>query len=72
MAAHSRIDSRAAPPQNLKCYATTDDPNRIVCYRVSQRPVHRDGQIAFVPFLVQVPTPANPPPVQVVDRLPET
>ncbi|GHB46749.1 hypothetical protein GCM10010377_42070 [Streptomyces viridiviolaceus] len=61
-----------ALPQVLTCYATVSEPDRVVCYRVSYRHLHQNGQIEFVPFLIQVPTPANPPPVTVVGSLPET
>ncbi|MGW0812146.1 hypothetical protein ACWD00_02615 [Streptomyces viridiviolaceus] len=64
--------SQAALPQALTCYATVSEPDRVVCYRVSYRHLHQNGQIEFVPFLIQVPTPANPPPVTVVGSLPET
>lgn len=64
--------SQAAPPKVLTCYATVGEPDRVVCYRVSHRHLHRDGEIVFVPFLVQVPTPPDHPPVIIADRLPET
>jgi hypothetical protein len=63
---------RADPPSPLKCYKTIRDPYSVVCYRMSYRPLVQDGRIAFVPFLVQVPTPADPPPVTTVDELPST
>lgn len=65
-------ESRAAPPSPLKCYKTIRDPYSIVCYRMSYRPLVQDGRITFVPFLVQVPTPADPPPVTTVGELPST
>ncbi|CAL9291430.1 hypothetical protein SUDANB180_05707 [Streptomyces sp. enrichment culture] len=65
-------ESKAAAPSPLKCYKTIRDPHSVVCYRMSYRPLFRDGRITFVPFLVQVPTPADPPPVTTVGELPPT
>lgn len=62
-------NSRVAPSV-LQCYTTMNDPNAIVCYRVSKRVLNRGGQIEFFPFLIQVPTPANHPPAIVVSALP--
>lgn len=65
-------ESKAAPPASLKCYKTIRDPHSVVCYRMSYRPLFQDGRISFVPFLVQVPAPANPPAVTTVGELPST
>ncbi|MER6101112.1 hypothetical protein ABT115_01870 [Streptomyces sp. NPDC001832] len=59
-----------AAPSALKCYTTISNPNMIVCYRLSKRTVNSGGHIAFFPFLIQVPTPSNPPPPAVVNVLP--
>ncbi len=56
----------------LTCYRTVRDPHTVVCYRVSRRPLHKGADIVFVPFLVQVPTPADHPPAALVDTLPST
>lgn len=73
-ASESKADpeSKAAAPAQLKCYRTIRDPNSVVCYRMSYRPLLQDGRITFVPFLVQVPTPADPPPATIVGELPST
>ncbi len=65
-------ESRTASSSQLKCYRTIRDLNSVVCYRMSYRPLLQDGRITFVPFLVQVPTPANPPQVTTVGELPST
>lgn len=62
-------NSRSAPSA-LKCYTVVDDPNEIVCYQISQRATNTGGQIVFWPFLIQVPTPANPPAPVIVNVLP--
>ncbi|MFF4080208.1 hypothetical protein ACIO87_07780 [Streptomyces sp. NPDC087218] len=62
-------NSRSAPSA-LKCYTLIDDPNEIVCYQISQRATNTGSQIVFWPFLIQVPTPANPPTPVVVNVLP--
>ncbi|MCX4848413.1 hypothetical protein [Streptomyces sp. NBC_00893] len=60
-----------AAPSELKCYTTTGNPDAVVCYRVSKRILNTgDGRLTFVPFLIQVPTPSNPPPPSVVNVLP--
>lgn len=60
-----------ATPSELKCYATTGNPDEVVCYRVSKRVLNSgDGRLTFVPFLIQVPTPSNPPTPSVVNVLP--
>ncbi|MGW0085804.1 hypothetical protein [Streptomyces sp. NPDC003393] len=53
----------------LRCYATAQNPGQPVCYRVSAKAEYRHGEIVYVPILIQVPTPANPPPVTVVNGL---
>ncbi|MFE7620814.1 hypothetical protein [Streptomyces sp. NPDC057496] len=59
-----------AAPSALRCYTVVDDPNEIVCYQISQRATNTGSQIVFWPFLIQVPTPANPPDPVVVNVLP--
>ncbi len=66
---YGRIESADT---NLKCYKTIRDPYSVVCYRLSYRPLLKNGRFTFVPFLVQVPTPSNPPPPIIVDELPST
>ncbi|MBW8799598.1 MAG: hypothetical protein JF597_40295 [Streptomyces sp.] len=41
----------------------------IVCYRDSWKAEYRHGDVVYVPILVQVPTPAHPPSVTIVDSL---
>ncbi|MFF0789719.1 hypothetical protein [Streptomyces spiralis] len=53
----------------LKCYATRSDPKSVVCYRFSEKAEFRHGEIVYVPILIQVPTPSNPPAVTIVDSL---
>ncbi len=60
-APHFRLASASS---SLECYESTRDPGTVVCYRLSYRTMHRDGEIVFVPFLIQVPTPSDPPPPQ--------
>lgn len=72
----SASDSVASPrnsqvaPSVLKCYTTMGDPHTMVCYRVSKRVLNSGGKLTFVPFLIQVPTPANPPSPVGVNVLP--
>ncbi|WP_330456435.1 hypothetical protein OIB37_05770 [Streptomyces sp. NBC_00820] len=40
-----------------------------MCYRVSAKTEFRHGALVYVPILIQVPTPAAPPSVTVVDSL---
>ncbi|MFJ5722495.1 hypothetical protein [Streptomyces sp. NPDC093149] len=54
----------------LKCYTAINNPNKTVCYRVSQRALNTGSRIVFFPFLIQVPTPSNPPTPAVVNALP--
>lgn len=62
--------SQAAPAKLvLRCYATRSDPAVVVCYRLSKKAEYRHGMIVYVPILIQVPTPSNPPSVIVVDSL---
>ncbi|GAA2917844.1 hypothetical protein GCM10010524_55480 [Streptomyces mexicanus] len=68
-APHFRLASASS---SLECYESTRDPGTVVCYRLSYRTMHRDGEIVFVPFLIQVPTPSDPPPPRVVTTLPAT
>ncbi len=53
----------------LRCYATRSDPKAVVCYRFSAKAEFRHGEIVYVPILVQVPTPSNPPAITIVDSL---
>lgn len=53
----------------LQCYATHGSPNDIVCYRNSWKAEFRHGEVVYVPILIQVPAPANPPSVTTVDSL---
>ncbi len=53
----------------LRCYATTKNPGAPVCFRVSAKAEFRHGQVVYVPILIQVPTPANPPSVTIVNSL---
>ncbi len=71
-ASEASTSPRNSQESVLKCYKTIRDPNRIVCYRVSMRPLHKGGHIVFVPFLVEVPTPSDPPPAITVNDLPGT
>lgn len=52
-----------------RCYAAHRSPNVIVCYRDSWKAEYRHGDVVYVPILVQVPTPAHPPSVTIVDSL---
>ncbi|MFE6754387.1 hypothetical protein ACFVDQ_12365 [Streptomyces sp. NPDC057684] len=62
--------SRAAPSKStLRCYAARSSPNEITCYRFSAKAEFRHGDIVYVPILIQVPAPAHPPSVIVVDSL---
>ncbi|MET7513825.1 hypothetical protein ABZS88_10140 [Streptomyces sp. NPDC005480] len=62
--------SQAAPTKStLQCYATRSSPNAVVCYRFSAKAEFRHGDIAYVPILIQVPAPAQPPSVIIVDSL---
>lgn len=65
----SQQNSQVAPSV-LKCYTLIDDPSEIVCYQLSQRALNTGSQIVFFPFLIQVPTPSNPPAPDVVNVLP--
>lgn len=53
----------------LRCYATSKNPEAAVCYRLSKKAEYRHGQIVYIPMLIQVPTPADPPSVTIVDSL---
>ncbi|MFJ5519095.1 hypothetical protein ACIQB4_18800 [Streptomyces griseoluteus] len=52
-----------------QCYATRGAPQQIVCYRHSWKAEYRHGDLVYVPILVQVPRPAHPASVVIVDRL---
>ncbi|MFF4114021.1 hypothetical protein ACFY0P_11120 [Streptomyces sp. NPDC001714] len=41
----------------------------IVCYRNSWKAEYRHGNVVYVPILIQVPTPAHPSSVTIVDSL---
>jgi hypothetical protein len=53
----------------MRCYATRADPEAVVCYRFSKKAEFRHGSIVYVPILIQVPTPSNPPSVVIVNSL---
>jgi hypothetical protein len=62
--------SQVAPTKStLRCYATRSSPNAIACYRFSAKAEFRHGDIVYVPMLIQVPAPAQPPSVIIVDSL---
>ncbi|MCX5437917.1 MULTISPECIES: hypothetical protein [unclassified Streptomyces] len=62
--------SQAAPTKSkLRCYATRSSPNAIACYRFSAKAEFRHGEMVYVPILIQVPAPAQPPSVTIVDSL---
>ncbi len=52
-----------------QCYATRGAPQEIVCYRHSWKAEYRHGDVVYVPILIQVPRPAHPASVVLVDRL---
>lgn len=61
---------QAAPAKSaMRCYATRDNPDVVVCYRFSKKAEFRHGSVVYVPILIQVPTPSNPPPVVIVTSL---
>lgn len=63
-------ESQAAPVKSeLRCYATRSSPNTVVCYRFSAKAEFRHGDIVYVPMLIQVPAPARPPSVTIVNSL---
>ncbi|MGW3126756.1 hypothetical protein [Streptomyces sp. NPDC001076] len=55
--------------QAERCYAAHRSPNVIVCYRNSWKAEYRHGNVVYVPILIQVPTPAHPSSVTIVDSL---
>lgn len=57
------------PSSQPQCYATRDAPTEIVCYRHSWKAEYRHGDVVYVPILIQVPRPAHPSSVVIVDRL---
>lgn len=59
----------ASPKSVPRCYATRDAPQEIVCYRHSWKAEYRHGDMVYVPILIQVPRPAHPSSVVIVDRL---
>lgn len=61
--------SVAFAASELKCYATARAPDSVTCYRSSWKTEFRHGELVYIPMLIQVPTPANPPHVAVVDSL---
>ncbi|MFF7385541.1 hypothetical protein [Streptomyces griseoluteus] len=66
----ARWENGTAPPQSVpQCYATRAAPREIVCYRHSWKAEFRHGDVVYVPFLIQVPRPAHPSSVVIVDRL---
>ncbi|MFJ6905464.1 hypothetical protein [Streptomyces griseoluteus] len=65
-----RADPPAASPESVpQCYAARGAPQEIVCYRHSWKAEYRHGDVVYVPILVQVPRPAHPASVVIVDRL---
>jgi hypothetical protein len=62
-------DGSAAPQAGPvpRCYATAQDPGRVLCYRVSAKAEYRHGQMVYIPLLIQVPTPSEPPSVVIVN-----
>ncbi|MCX5082307.1 hypothetical protein ACFC18_46065 [Streptomyces sp. NPDC056121] len=62
--------SQVAPTKStLRCYAARSSPNEITCYRFSAKAEFRHGDMVYVPILIQVPAPAHPPSVTIVDSL---
>ncbi|MEU5058164.1 MULTISPECIES: hypothetical protein [unclassified Streptomyces] len=62
--------SQVAPTKStLRCYAARNSPNEITCYRFSAKAEFRHGDMVYVPILIQVPAPAHPPSVTIVDSL---
>ncbi|WP_148012423.1 MULTISPECIES: hypothetical protein [unclassified Streptomyces] len=59
----------ASAHSSLQCYATQGSPNDLVCYRHSFKAEFRHGEMVYVPLLIQVPTPADPPPATIVGSL---
>lgn len=53
----------------LRCYATRSDPADVVCYRISAKAEFRHGEMVYIPFLVQVPRPSDPPATITVESL---
>ncbi len=53
----------------LRCYATSSNPESPVCYRLSAKAEFRHGQMVYVPMLIQVPAPAHPSSVVIVNNL---
>ncbi|MEV5953519.1 hypothetical protein AB0M11_06990 [Streptomyces sp. NPDC051987] len=63
-------ESRAEPTRSaLRCYAAHRSPHDVVCYRDSWKAEYRHGAVVYVPVLIQVPTPAHPPAVTLVNTL---
>ncbi|MFE7105097.1 hypothetical protein ACFU98_24435 [Streptomyces sp. NPDC057575] len=62
-------NSRVAPSV-LQCYKLIDNPDEVVCYRVSQRILNTGSDLVFLPFLIQVPTPSDAPAPVIVNVLP--
>ncbi|MGW4300875.1 hypothetical protein ACWEHT_14040 [Streptomyces sp. NPDC004646] len=58
-----------AAPTELRCYATQRAPGNVTCYRVSAKAEFRNGEIVYIPILVQVPVPPRPPSVTIVGSL---
>ena len=59
----------AATKSALQCYATRGSPDAITCYQNSWKAEFRHGNMVYIPRLIQVPTPPQPPPVIVVNSL---
>ncbi|MFD8423195.1 hypothetical protein [Streptomyces sp. NPDC059466] len=66
---NAQTASTTSAPSALRCYATHGSPNETVCYRNSWKAEFRHGEVVYVPILIQVPAPSNPPSVTIVDSL---
>lgn len=63
-------EPQAGPRESaVRCYATHRSPDATVCYRHSWKAEYRHGDMVYVPTLVQVPAPARPTSVTIVDSL---
>ncbi|MEU9479094.1 hypothetical protein [Streptomyces sp. NPDC048191] len=62
--------SAAVPSKSVtQCYATRGNPSDVVCYRNSWKAEYRNGDMVYVPILIQVPTPSHSAPVILVQSL---
>jgi hypothetical protein len=67
--AASQESQTLAVKSETRCYATTDHPDVVVCYRISYKAEFRHRELVYVPRLIQVPTPPHPPSVALVKSL---